>query len=326
MRWIWNDESREWVDETGYARDRDFGNLQSGMSTWLKTLCGIMLQRAEARYLNFGMNMPIGFIVETDEFSHSPLGFHSREWMEKMAAADKTEANHIASDYFPWWERGYQAEFWGKCGKLISWMELPWRQPESAEEKERYQLVLDCFARAMELDRSVQIPSEEVAEIHSLLQKPQRDIPPPEGRIGFKRYPICQQFFGKWRIAVPGYFYCRKDPDREAMEMWFGGRSMWMSAKGLVDDNGAPGDARPTISSLVTDQDADEIIRFEKDHLAGLAKITRERDENGRSRWAFLGYTATIGGFHTLSIIYYDPADKEWASKVWRSVYHPPPA
>lgn len=317
--------SGENLDETDYARHRDFRRLQTAMAGFLRGLCRTFVEVGSGQSNPVAINMPLGYpTLRGDPTIVTPMGPFSLAWFQATAKADEPGLSAAAERFFPWWHEGRDAHFWLNCGLVMAWSQLPWHPPVSEEETAEYQLALDCFAKARQLNPELARPEREVQEIEDLLvQRPERPTPPPRDGIGFRRRQMCHRVTGAWTIELPGYYYQQTGEDEAECSFWFGDRAIHVCSLAVERNDGQP--ARP--EELLPRKDPKalrhaEVIDFDAGHLKGWASIRRTEDAGERG-WSLQGTVAAESSLCVVTISYKDPADREWAIAAYRSVHHP---
>lgn len=324
--WDWRDHGEGEGDETGYHEDQDFGALQEEMLAWLKGLADHLLQLDPDEMAQIALSMPIHYGLVTDRFAHSQLGFWDREWFEALSVAEGDGAAGLAASFFPWWNHPADAAYWRDCGLAIAWTELSWTPPINAEERQRYELTAECFARARKLNPEIGLPLMEIEEIGELLAEENPDLlPRPEG-IGYRRGPRRYTLGGGWSIELPGYFREHDDnEDAGAILLTHGRRGLRVTSYTVTPET--PGSALP-----------EQMVREVEEERSGKG-FCASHDENGLLGWgnefeaehedcwhfqAIVGKDGDgQGELCVLTFTYEDPAEgRDWALEAFRSIRH----
>jgi hypothetical protein len=326
LSWNWQDpETGE--DETGYALSRDFPGLQGAMAEWLKATASALLRmREEERAVTLAVNMPLGYPTLEDgpasprECAVTPMGPISREWLLAFKTADRQTLARLCHGFFPWWARERDARYWLNCGRILTWMDVPWRRPNTEREARTYRLVLDCFARARELDPGLALPVREIEEMRDLCRpEPSALYPPAEQGMGYRRRLMRHPLAGGWSIAVPGY-YVREDDDEGVTMFWFAGRTVRLSSLTIEGKHGQA----PSPDSLLAEAGEEDALRgetfeFDEDHVKGRAAV-QPAEEEGRRFWMLQGCAAATGSLAIVTVCFDAPGDKTWAVDTFRSL------
>jgi len=235
ITWDWRDGDEDSADETDYHSHRDFGRLQAAMANWLQEFSKYFLNESDLDSLN--ICLPLDFSPVHEHFAISPMGVWEREWFECVIRADADEIGDIAQTFFPAWRRSEDALYWRNFGLTMCWMELPWHVPATKHEKAMYQLTVDAFARARELDPTSDLPHAEIAEIESLLEDNDCNRAPRPTGLGFQRGTMRRQLTGGWSVELPGYYYQGNEEDCTTILFWFGDRVMRGSSASYSGDD-----------------------------------------------------------------------------------------
>ena len=322
LKWVWNDEGEDIGDETNYFQTRNFKTLQISMLEWLKSVAKAVLDLGKDDSLNIKVSMPCKYpSIVGDYFFMSPLGFFSRDWLQEIVTCELSDLIGKGVNFFPWWEKDCGADFYYKCGLTTAWIDLPWHTYDSDYELEQYQFVLDCFKRAKELDRNIQLPETEIELIRLYMKN---DIaapaPEPEG-IGFHKRMMIMNTTGEWTIQIPGYYYHLVENDGEIVVFWFGGRTIRINSMSIKDPNGQ---SVPAEKIIEKHPDKSSVIKHSEDYLLGCATIERTM-ENGEEFWLLSGMMATSGNLCIVTISYEKTEDEDWAIATWKSITMPKP-
>lgn len=324
VEWQWRDDDEEPADETGYHGHRDFERLQLAMSEQLKATAEALLQHDDLN--NIGVSVPFGFTVLSDAYAISPMGFWQKDWFDRIAARAPQDISDMAAEFYPWWSRERDARFWFNCGSVLCWIDLPWHHPTEDDLRAKYQLTLDCFARAGELDPGLPLPEVEIAEIGEILESDDcARVPRPDG-IGFHRRMMQRDLTGEWTVALPGYFYEGSEQDEQTVLYWFGERTVRGSSLSFRSDD--PDHLTNRGHAFVEKfkeklAGRGESFAFQNGHTNGWACETRT-EEPGESYWNLMGAIESGNNVCFVTIAYDDPEkDRPWAMDVMKSVSCP---
>jgi hypothetical protein len=300
-------------DETEYLSHRVYSRLQAAMADWLRQLGRHLCERADgASPLLLGMS--IGFRPVTSAFAASQMGEWPREWFERVVAADEAELARLAERFFPWWERGLTPMTLRGLALARSWVDLRWVPPEDDDERRLCESILDCFTRARELDRDLELPGTEVQELAALLA-PDATLraPRPEG-IGFMRRDMALPFPGGWSIDLPGHYRSELEDDGKTQVYWFGGRTVRGSSLSF-----APKTPRTPEQLLgpASPEKGELPLSLGCDGLAGKYTYSAAQDGEG---FVLTAQVAKHDGLCIISIYLEDEADRAWAESAAASV------
>jgi len=324
LTWQWSDPAGELGDETGYQESRDFAQLQAAMIEWLQSTARLVLDLEHGEWAHVGLCMPIGINVIGDYFAVSPLGYWSRDWLEQVAEEPVSGPDHLGAAFFPWWKREIDAGFWLNAGKVLCWTDLSWSPPRTEAERNRYQLVLDCFEEARKLDAEVSLPDREIGEIGSLLLHEGMDRAPERLGIGFRRGLMRRPLTGGWTIALPGYFHPVDEEDGEVATYTFGDRTVRGSSFVATADQPGIDPAEQLVREKRAEHEGvGPTIDIDEGGLIGFASV-EDAEEDGESYRFLRGMAGRGEHLCVLTVAFTEPADQDWAIGVWRSVSLPP--
>ena len=113
LEWRWDEGNSG--DETGYVQNQDFPALENEFASFLGSLGQIFLQQAAAGATNLMVNMTAGALHPMEgAFCWSPCGPLSRQWWEMAVEPDPNEILRIEAEFYPWWDKEANADFWRK--------------------------------------------------------------------------------------------------------------------------------------------------------------------------------------------------------------------
>ena len=303
--WIWSDPAREVEDETGYAIDRDFAKLQGEMARWFAQVAEHLLSVEADPETVFALAMPVGFAWAGDAFALSSLGTWSREFIEE-AADGSAASGSAASQYFPWWSKDRDADFWRNCGLVYAWTDVPWREPQGDEERRFFEVTDRCWSRARTLDPTVELPEAEWAELRACLSEDPPSRPEPTG-IGFRRGRLTKPLTGGWGIDVPGWFL--ESTEKEGTTILFWDRTRTIRATSFS----TAGEELPPVP--------DGEVTLREETREGSAEIVAVASES-ESYWQLQGEMRSASSLCVITIAYEDEASRAWAIETWQSLRH----
>jgi hypothetical protein len=172
ITWKWNLEEGEeyFLDETDYYHHRDFKQLQLEMLKWLKAVAKSFTDEADNEQCMF--TMPLGYPrMKRNYFAVSPLGFWTRELFKKIADSEVDELEWAGQDFFIWWNKEDDAQFYKKTGIALLNVECPWRYPADDKEKKLLSNIDNCFWMVTKLDMQVDLPFTDWATVKNFLNE-----------------------------------------------------------------------------------------------------------------------------------------------------------
>jgi hypothetical protein len=320
VQWDWTSPD---ADETGFINTHDFASLQREMAIMLRALNRRLANLASETYDHLMMSMPLGFpLPKCDAFIVSPTGPCTAEWCRGVAEAEDAEMLEQCRDYYIWWQREPDAEFWRKTGLYLMWCEIFWHVPLNEDEHRVCQLTLNCFAKARQLDSTISLPDTELQELRGFVAGSGENIPPAPRGIGYRRLPMSRSCAGNWMVTVPGYYYEQLEDEGAQMVWWFGRRNVRLSSLNAMPKPGCSAGGRSMLPEKADEYvHGREVIDHERDGIVGWAAIG-PAEENGDKFWQLQGAMACDNSLCIVTICYADQKDKDWAIEVFRSITH----
>lgn len=316
LDWLWAEEDGDHGDETGYGTHGQFESVQDEMLRQLTAMAGVVLENEDST--GFKLNMSLDFPgVEGEHFAIFSMGFLSREWFERIQSGDPATKAQLASQYYPWWNRERDANFWHRMGLLQMWSHTRWNVPQTDAERTEMEFTRHCFKRARTLDAKLKLPTRELEELDALLEPDAEDRVPPPG-IGFFRGNMTHTIGASWRITLPGYYHFEQQEDG-AHVFWFNTRTVWATAFSFKGKNGNLPSADESLSLKEVEKESAEL--FSKDHLRGCSEFTPGDD----GTYIQLNARMAVAGSMLMLTICVDESERDWALNVWRTAFHPDP-
>ena len=320
IQWLWQDPPPGTGDETGYAWHRDYHRLQAEMLAWLQQVARVAL---DAQGM-LAISLPVGYAPPPESFAASPLGFWERRWFERVARASPSDLAALGREFFPWWSPQEDALFWLNVGRVLMWLQCPWRPPASPAEAESYRLIDGCLQRACEADSSLAYPWAAWAELLRLLGEDERarsvesrrpQAPASEPAIGYRRWPMQRPLVGGWTIRLPGSYYDELQEGGRTVVYWWGERVVRASVLTVTGKDGAAADFLPQPQA----GEFDEVLTWQGEEGTGWAGLGRAQ-QGGRPYHLLQSYLAAEGSLCIVSICCERAEDRAWAIETWRSI------
>jgi hypothetical protein len=301
-------------DETGYLGHRAFPRLQAAMAGWLRGLGRHLCKHGEEMNSPLLLGMSLDFRPVTEAFAASQMGVWPREWFERLVAADEAELGRMAERFFPWWERGVTAKTLRGLGLARSWVDLRWVVPADDDERRLNESVLDCFIRAREQDRGLELPDMEVHELAALLA-PDAPLRAPriEG-VGFRRRGMSLPIPGGWSIDLPGYYGAQLEDDGETQVYWSTGRTVRASSLSFTAKT--PRTPAEVLGAAAA-QKGELPLALCSGGLAGKYTYSAAEDGDG---FVVTAKVAKKDGLCIVTIQFDDEADRAWAEAAAASI------
>jgi hypothetical protein len=321
VRWLPPDEKGEIGDETGYFQHRDIHQLEHEMLVWLGALAKDFVQHPPESGESTMLSMPIGHTYDSDTPVLTPLGPRDQGWFVRVAADPRD-----GIDFFPWWSVGRGAGFYLGRALCRMWSDVRWRPPLDDAETALLDGVLEDLAAAWRPDPNRDYPWREWAEIAVHVGR-EEFVPSEVGRrafrdaqaplVGYRRRMVRVYVAGGWSIRLPGSFAERWDDD-DSWCAWDATRTVWFTAF-AVAGSGPPRSAEELLSWAPEPEG--EGLEHRGGELISKATVGRI-EEDGEWLWRLRVHAAVPGHRVVCSIVYSDPAHRDWAIETWRSVSH----
>ncbi len=326
FEWRWDVFS-----ESKYYQIGDFSALQHDMAVLLKAISN-HISKYEEGVTTFSLNWPINYPYPIEKcFTVYPKGKLSKEWFSALADANEQIVKTIAAEYYPWWDKELNARFWCNYGLVLCWFEIPWHVPNNDQEEQMYQLAIDCFKKAKEINPDIELPVQEIEELKNLINRAHAgdfDVVPKVDGIGFRQHLMKFKGTGAWTIEIPGYYYITEQDEGQTVVFWFADRAVHFSSLQIEPEKGKVFTKDDILDQYDSDKSNDkEIIEFEKDYLKGRAEISLI-EENDEKYLQLTGRMACGSGGNTLAIIIITSMnlkDKDWMVSTFKSVSYPEP-
>ncbi len=321
IEWDWS------ADETGYATSGNFEDLQDQMAEFLKALGAAFLKDGRMKdalpmAVNMAMFAPVP--VSGGPFSITPAGPRSRSFWEAVKRGENLKQH--AREFYPWWTRERDADYYRKTGLVLLWSEITWRPPADEREEATMRLAIDCFERAAELNPKLALPQAEIADLNALLNLEEGDDLPDldPALIGYYRATIARRLPGPWTVAVPGFW--PEDYNEESGVQYFGHNTIGVHVSTYDLSTVEPGQS-PRTADEIAKPDKEDLpegarpVRFRKDDRVGYYWIyySEEEDEEG---WVLQGCMAVTTSAAHITVWFAEEGSLDWAIKTFESLTH----
>lgn len=303
--WEWDDDA---FDETGYFQDRNFDAVVREMVSWLSGIAGFVSNNPDM--VNVQLAMPLGGIVPTEFEIISPMGYWPRQWFASFAALDETMQVSLASQFFAWWGRERDRDYWKGVAQALCWVDLPWHQPKTETESRDYAAALYAFEQADWRD------APEYAEIQYLLELDEMTPHYPEpSRMGFRRVDCTWRFAANWRVALPGQWYHKLESDGTCITLWWDTRTVRGTGMSV---SGAPFE---TLVELICRVNlGGEVVVDEQIGALHYRAQYHESEMEGKLYGSVLGAIVREGGYLQVTINFERLADRDWAIETFKRI------
>ncbi|NTT84676.1 hypothetical protein [Tabrizicola fusiformis] len=220
LGWRWTDSEGYDLDETGYARHKDFAALQGSMADFLR---GLSWSVANMPGAGNALCLPLGLGL-TGETYNGPLGPQSPAWCAQIPDLSAADLRDRAAEFFIWWDRGLTPATWEGLLRAQLWMNAPWRPACNAADPLTEQQIDHTVARLVALGHPLPADLAEACAEYAALRKATDQVPAPRG-IGYRKRLVCHFLTASWTLSLPGYLAPKTDENGSGWEhpaFWLG--------------------------------------------------------------------------------------------------------
>lgn len=308
------------TDESSYFESRDRKALEEATLIWLRTAANEALSLHARGMKGLQLSLPEGTLFEHTGVVATPMGPRDHGWLVRTAKDPRA-----GIDAFAWWESGQGASTLRGAALSAMWIDVRWRKPIIALERELLERILGWLDLGQSLEPEADWPWREQSEIFEFLGENslratrvhlRASALAPSAPIGYRRNPVRVNLSGGWSMRIPGEFAERWE-EPGAWVGWDASRSLWFSS---IEVRGAES-SEATMEALPPLDGEGELLASEHGELLSIARFARG-DEDGtpviqlRAQSAF-GSHAAIGTFILLR-----EEDRDWALETWGTGAH----
>jgi hypothetical protein len=286
------------LDELDYVWTEpvDFAARQRAMCSWLadelRDIPGLRVGIPDTR--RFHIDAPV----------LTALGPRDDAWRHAVLADPM-----VARDAFAWFEQGAGREPLSRALLAMS-LEVPWREPLDADERELMTAVDEDLRAARKADPALPLPYAEWKELLVHLGIDDEDVSAKAGDrepvLGYRRHDLEIELSGGWRVVIPGSLVGRWEDE---------GAKFWAT----------DGDRLVEFSSLTVDdeRDSEKLLAVAPEHHEVVARIS-EPARHGRAEAYEENGTAILIGLMAhaphVGILTCKGGTRDWALATWRSL------
>jgi hypothetical protein len=225
-------------------------------------------------------------------------------------------------EFFPWYKVGVNGEYYLGRALVHMWSDIRWRKPANGGEEHLIESVLSSLRLAYQMNPNLDFPWNEWSELHMLSQ---REVPvyvrenaSGPGRIGYRRNSVRTLLPGNWRIETEGSFSDFEPNSDGSLLSVEPPREIWFTAYSFSADDPDQTFHRMRDKAL---GDRHELVNEGENYFA-VADISTQR-----KYWSkhYLLKASNVGVLcrSVLTLVFREPADRDWAIRVWRSLKPP---
>jgi hypothetical protein len=216
-------------DDTGYFHSGDFVALQNEMRKWLIGVSKIVLEKfnENSTFSTFqmGIAVPIDRYpkIDTGIGVFSTLGQYEVARFKKIIN-DQDDDDALCKDFFLWWNKEQDANYYRNLGLYYMWNEINWLPPVLNEEVEALRSAFEALEKAYTLEPySFEYPWAPWLRIADLLNDKRAKealakrfpgVAAKDEVFGYAQYDIRHELIDAWFITLPGRMhegYTEKD-------------------------------------------------------------------------------------------------------------------
>jgi hypothetical protein len=214
LAWNWDE-----LDETGYARDKNFAKLQGAMRDMQRSIFQLVSERVGqngGKSMRIAMSMDSGAEVSGHECA-TTMGPLSYDAVRGLAAGTNDKALDAT---LPWPEQGFGASMYKGLALSEMWNEMRWCRPLDEPEMQRVRRTLELCKMTGRLGGGG-IPKEAIAALENITSgRMHNDFPEPQG-LGYRRRAFTSRMPGaNWRVEVPGSLRADLENDGTTNVWW----------------------------------------------------------------------------------------------------------
>jgi hypothetical protein len=314
------DDDTTFGDETDYFFTNDKQNVYDHMERWLKSLTGSFFDGTlDPDSKEIALCMPMNVRFEGDALAITQLGPRDRDWLRRMS-----EGTIYYGEFFPWYEVGFNAEYYLGRALVQMWSDVRWRKAANDQEKRLIESVLNSLEIAYRMNPSLDFPWNEWNELltlsdrvvpHSVFVEERASGP---GRIGYRRTRVKTCLPGNWWIETEGSFSAFESDSDSALSSFDPPREIWFTAYSFSAED--PNEAFRRMRDKALNEKHGLV--HENGNYIAVADITQKTTLSGKY---YLLRSSNMGILcrSVCTLVFEELSDREWAIRVWRSLKPP---
>jgi len=220
LRWRWDAGG----DQTGYAKHRDFSQLETEFTEQFLAFCGFY---ETASGNGFALNLTEGLAIEGFDAVAAPMGPLPFAFF-RNALHDTEHLVENARRVFPWWNKTADHEFWMNALRAMLWAEVEWRAPRTPWETFVLGAV-NAAASHLDLGHEPELAAA-LHELNELSSSADVFVAPPAQGVGYRRGKRVFHLTGPWRINLPAYYIEQPEDEGTTICLWFGSEEIRASS------------------------------------------------------------------------------------------------
>lgn len=254
--------------------------------------------------------------MQRDYFAVSPIRIWDKDWFDKVGSQEPEDLSWAGKEFFIWWKKEADAEFYKRTGIAMLNVDCPWHYPVDDDDKRILTTIDQLFEEAKALDSAVGLPGEDWTAVKNLLAEDEVDIPATE--YGYRKHLMTFDLPGDWLMVLPGTM-CRAT-DGNTLVFYDHIRTVRCVAYNISKEESDAAYAEKFFDDNENVNAGTEILDTTTG-LAGKAIIyyTIDKDEDSEY-WVLQGVKVKDNEFLLSTICYPTEEHKAWAIETWTSI------
>ncbi len=306
-------------DETTYANERNFKNLQNQYQQWLKSFITEFVNSYDLEIKYMYVSWPFkDWVPIKKEGLITQMGIYSKEFCEEILNKNKIE--EFSENYFPWFNNKKDALYYKGMALYLMWNEFCWVKPRTKEEMDTAEKILSYLAAARSMNKDIPLPIKEWSELANLVGKPNINVSPPElfipGNIGYRRNNIYVKIIDKWELIIPGRMIFNVEEGEYIF--WDEDKEIIISAY-IIDEENPPFVLKEIAASSTMDSKIIEYVNDKNYHYKARYRFIPDKKSPPGS-WKLTGQVNSPDSIITIKISWVKDSDVDWALKIFDGI------
>lgn len=312
------DDDTTFGDETDYFFSGESPRVYEEMERWLRALTGGFFDGTlESDAKDIALCMPMNVRFEGSALAITQLGPRDKDWLYGIS-----QGSIDSCEFFSWYEVGLTAEYYLGRALVQMWSDVRWRKPATDSESRLLRSVLTSLETSYRMKPGLHFPWNDWKELLDLMEdevpgfvKAKASSP---GRIGYRRMKVKTCLPGNWWVETEGSFSSFESDADCALSSLDPPREIWFTAYSLSAEN-----PKEKFSQMRDDalKENHELVHEDKSYIsvADISQNTESKDSYYLLRSCNVGILCRS----VCTLVFKQPADREWAMRVWKSLKPP---